>query len=285
MRLVIVSGTSGSGKSSALNLLEDLGFYCVDNLPVALLSAFAGQVKADPEKYGRRAAVGIDARNPPEELARFPAILAGLRDAGLHCEVVFLDAEDAVLLKRFSDTRRKHPLTHGGLSLAEAIVEERRLLDPVAAEAALYLDTSRTHLHALRDLVRRRIARSDHTVMSLALESFGFKHGVPAGADFVFDVRCLPNPYWDASLRGYTGLDEPVRRFLDERAEVRAMLEDIGAFLDRWLPQFEAANRSYLTIAVGCTGGQHRSVYLVERLRQRLEAQGRSVLVRHRELA
>ncbi len=285
MRLLIVSGTSGSGKSSALNLLEDLGAYCVDNLPVALLSSFARQILADPEKYGGLAAVGIDARNPQEELARFPAILAGLREAGLQSEVIFLDAEDTVLLKRFSDTRRKHPLTRTGLSLAEAIAEERRLLDPIAAEADLHLDTTQTSLHQLRELVRLRVARVEHSVMSLALESFGFKHGVPPGADFVFDVRCLPNPYWDSALRGYTGLEVPVRQFLDTQPEVGRMLRDIRQFLDAWLPQFEAANRSYLTIAVGCTGGQHRSVYMVERLREHLQAQGREILVRHRELS
>ncbi len=285
MRLSIVSGTSGSGKSSALNLLEDLGYYCVDNLPLALLSAFAGQLLAHPEKYGDRAAVGVDARNPPEELGRFPAILAGLRDAGIRCEVIYLDAEDHVLLKRFSDTRRKHPLTRSGMSLTEAIVEERALLGPIALEADLHLDTSRTSLHQLRELLRQRLSHGDQRLLSLALESFGFKHGVPPGADFVFDVRCLPNPYLDAALRRYTGLDEPVRRFLDEQPEVAQMLDDIHGFLNRWLPRFEAASRSYLTLAVGCTGGQHRSVYLVERLRERLAVEGREVLVRHRELS
>lgn len=282
MRLLIVSGLSGSGKSTVLNVLEDLDYYCIDNLPISLLSNFAAHMVGAGKKFYRNAAVGVDARNRPEELARFPAILSGLREAEINCEVLFLDADDPILIKRFSETRRKHPLTKDPISLAEAIDLERELLDPISRQADLYIDTSHTNLHQLRDLIRQRVATKDQKTLSVLFLSFGYKNGIPVDADLVFDVRCLPNPYWEARLREFTGRDAPVIEFLESHEMVIEMYEDLRNYLERWIPRFRAADRTYLTIAVGCTGGQHRSVYLVERLAAHF-ASNNDVLARHRE--
>ena len=284
MKLLIVSGLSGSGKSTALHVLEDLGIYCVDNLPVGLLSAFAEQLLAAPERFNHAAAVGIDARNRAEDLQGFSDILEHLTQAGLRCEVIFLDADKNILLKRFSETRRRHPLTGGNVPLVDAIKKERQLLDPIASRADLYIDTSHTNLHELRDLVKTRVHDKAKPSMSLMFQSFGFKRGIPGDADFVFDARCLPNPYWDQRLRGHTGQEEPVVQFLDKQPLVDEMFENLKAYLEAWVPRFEAANRSYLTVAIGCTGGHHRSVYLVERLARHFRDAYGDVIVRHREL-
>ncbi len=285
MRVIIVSGLSGSGKSIALQTLEDLQHYCVDNLPMALLKPFAEALLVR-QRNGRHpiTAVGIDARNFTEELAGFPELIRELRDAGLQVETLFLQASDETLLKRYSETRRKHPLSLEGVSLQEAIQAERRLLDPIQAQADLIIDTSHTTVHELRDLVRSRLHDAPPGVMSILFESFGFKNGVPADADFVFDVRCLPNPYWVPELRGLTGQDPPVASFLTEQGEVGRMIDAIGGFLRSWIPAFETGSRSYLTIAVGCTGGQHRSVFVVDTLGRQFGDSRRNVLVRHREL-
>lgn len=283
MKLVVVSGLSGSGKSTALHVLEDLGYYCVDNLPVGLLSAFATQMVDAPHKVDY-AAVGIDARNRIEDLQQFPTILSALRDSGVLSEVIFLDADNAILLKRFSETRRKHPLTRDHIPLLDAIHKERELLDPISSRADLYIDTSHTHLHQLRDLIKDRVGRKTTRSMSLLFESFGYKHGMPADADFVFDLRCLPNPYWDNKLRQYTGLDAPVVEFLAAQPLVDEMYQHLRDYLATWIPRFEAANRSYLTVAIGCTGGQHRSIYMVERLAAHFRQTFGEVIVRHREL-
>ncbi len=283
MKLVIVSGLSGSGKSTVLHVLEDLRYYAIDNLPVSLLASFAAQMIENPEKFYQLAAVGIDARNHPDDLRRFPSLLKGLREGGIHCEVLFLDADDHILIKRFSETRRKHPLSNEQVSLAEAIALERQLLDPISTEADLYLDTSRTNLHQLRGLIRERVAHKEGSGISLMFQSFGYKHGVPVDADIVFDVRCLPNPYWETHLRSLTGRDTPVKHFLQAQPMVEEMFEDISDYLARWIPRFEAVSRTYLTIAVGCTGGQHRSVYLVERLAAHFHRH-HEVIIRHREL-
>ncbi|MDH5544798.1 MAG: RNase adapter RapZ [Gammaproteobacteria bacterium] len=284
MKLFIVSGLSGSGKSTVLHVLEDLGFYCIDNLPLGLLANFAAHMASTPEKSYENAAVGIDARNRSGDLRRFPSILAGLRESKLECEVIFLDADDHILIKRYSETRRRHPLSSKATSLAEAIGKERELLEPVIRQRDLYIDTSHTNLHQLRDLVRERIAHRGQQTLSLMFQSFGFKHGVPVDADFVFDVRCLPNPYWDQQLREYTGRDKPVIEFLEDHDVVDEMYQDIVKFITNWVPRFRAADRTYVTIAVGCTGGQHRSVYFAEKLAQHFSTDY-EVLARHRELA
>lgn len=285
MRLVIVSGLSGAGKSVALHTLEDLGYYCVDNLPATLLPAFSDLLVAPEKNVYENAAVGIDARNPVETLQCFPDILSKLRAQKVACEVFFLEADNAILIKRFSETRRRHPLTSRKMSLAEAIQREREIMEVLAIHADFRIDTSRTNLHQLRDIVRQRMDRHRVDAMSLLVQSFGFKHGIPADADFVFDLRCLPNPHWDPNLRPYTGLDENVAGFLGADAEVNEMFENLKVFLETWIPRFQKENRSYLTVALGCTGGQHRSVYMVERLaRYFSESLGDAVIVRHREL-
>ena len=210
--------------------------------------------------------------------------MESIQKRGIKTEIVFLEANDAVLLKRFSETRRKHPLTRDNLPLAEAITAERKLLGPIAVDAALYIDTSRSNVHQLRAMIRDRIAHHAASVMSIQFMSFGFKHGAPEDADFVFDVRCLPNPYWDPRLRMYNGRDQAVIDFLEYEESVQSMYDDIRMFLEKWIPAFIAENRSYITIALGCTGGQHRSVYLVERLVAYFRQRDGQVLVRHREL-
>ncbi|RRJ85396.1 RNase adapter RapZ [Aestuariirhabdus litorea] len=282
MRLVIISGRSGSGKSSALHVLEDQGFYCVDNMPAGLLGSLAEEISR--EQALRNAAVSIDARNMHADLKRFPQILTQLTESGVQCEVIYLDADPATLLKRFSETRRRHPLSNEKCSLEEAIRAESELLSPLKNRAKLTLDTSSLSLHELRDLVRTRVAGRKDGSLALLFQSFGFKRGIPIDADYVFDVRCLPNPYWVPHLRGFSGLDSPVQEFLAEQPEVQQMMVDIGDFVERWLPAFEAGNRSYMTVAIGCTGGHHRSVYISEQLTQRFSKRISNVQVRHREL-
>lgn len=285
MRLVIISGRSGSGKSTALQALEDAGFYCVDNLPVALLPSLAASLEADETARMTRVAVGIDARNVRGQLEHFPEMLQALKPHVDSCETLFLDAGDETLLKRFSATRRRHPLSGEGIPLGEALAIERTLLEPISLLADLVMDTSQLSVHGLRDLVRDRIVGKSKQHLTLLVESFGFKNGVPPDADFVFDVRCLPNPYWEPHLRAHTGLETGVVAFLDAHDSVQEMLSDISRLLVHWLPHFEKNDRQYMTVAVGCTGGYHRSVYIVERLAIRLRDCCHSVLVRHRELA
>ncbi|WJW74863.1 RNase adapter RapZ [Thiohalobacter sp. IOR34] len=285
MQLVIVSGLSGSGKSVALHTLEDLGYYCVDNLPLGLLEPLARQLTSALHPSQQRAAVGIDARNHPEDLQRFHDILQQLAEQDITINIIFLQADDATLLKRFSETRRRHPLSSDETSLADAIHRERDLLEPISASAALHIDTTHTNIHQLRDLIQERVAGESAAKLSLLFKSFGFKHGVPVDADFVFDLRCLPNPHWQNNLRPLTGRDPAVAEFLAGQPGVERMFEQISRFLDEWIPQFEKEKRRYLTVALGCTGGQHRSVYLAERLGKHFSSRYPSVLVRHRELS
>lgn len=282
MKLYIVSGVSGSGKSTALHVLEDMEYYCIDNLPVSLLPAFAEQCTS-PD-FPQNAAIGIDARNVLDDIQHFPAYLEKLKKAGIDCELIFFNADDNILIKRFSETRRKHPLTQEDVALAEAIKLERTLLDPIANSADLIVDTSHYNIYQLRDLVKSRLAHKKPQTLSILFQSFGFKHGVPSDADFVFDVRCLPNPYWETNLRKQTGLDKDVIEFLEKQSTVLRMVNDIQEFLSKWVPQYEGDNRSYLTIAIGCTGGQHRSVFLAEKLTKHFNTQGKNVTTRHREL-
>ena len=281
MKLIIVSGVSGSGKSVALHTLEDQGYLCIDNLPLALLPALAEQIPQDP-RY-QKCAVGIDARNSPASLQDFPILLATLDAQKIPFEIVFLNADDEVLLKRFSETRRKHPLSNDDTPLIEAIKKERQLLEYLSANADLHLNTSSNNIHQLRQQIIDRVARNEQNNLSVSLLSFGFKHGIPSGTDFMFDVRCLPNPHWVPELRGLTGKDPAVIHFLEAEQEVLDMYQHIGDFLEHWLPRFRDSNRNYLTIAIGCTGGQHRSVYLVEALAKRLD-KGQKILIRHKEL-
>jgi UPF0042 nucleotide-binding protein len=284
MKLIILSGLSGSGKSIALETLEDCGFYCIDNLPVGLIEAFIRQAVADGQPALQKAAISIDARNQTGGLSQFPAALELARKFGIRCQTLFLQAEPETLLKRFSETRRKHPLTDSTHPLSEAIDLERNLLEPVSSRADLFIDTTYTNVHQLRELIRWRVAAKHDHRMSLYFLSFGYKNGIPLDADFVFDARCLPNPHWEPTLRPQTGRDPDVREYLDAIPEVQRYLEDMGTLLDRWVPQFAAENRSYLTVAVGCTGGQHRSVYLTEALSARFRSDRYDLLIRHRDL-
>ncbi len=285
MKLIIISGLSGSGKSIALNVLEDLQYYCIDNLPAAMLPALADQLLSSGNMDHEHIAVGIDARNTAADLAGFSDILRDLRSRKMDIEIFFLEADNATLIKRFSETRRRHPLSSDEVPLSEAIIQERNLLEAIAVEADLHMDTSRTNIHQLRELIQSRVNNGDHGRLSLLFESFGFKQGIPVDADFVFDVRCIPNPHWQPSLRKLTGCDPAVAEFLEQHDDAIKMFEDIRNFLESWIPRFEADNRSYMTIAIGCTGGQHRSVYMVEKLTAWFKEQRPGILHRHRELS
>jgi len=285
MRLIIVSGLSGSGKSVALHMLEDIDFYCVDNIPAALLKSFISHTVRGTGDVDPRTAVGLDARNRPCEIATIPLLANEMRRSGIDCDVLYLHASDEILLKRFAETRRKHPLVSCGVGLREAIAAERKLLEPITMAADWVIDTSHMSVHALREVIRQRIDRRSEGRLSLMFESFGYKHGIPGDADFVFDVRSLPNPFWEHSLRNLTGRDGAVIEFLSSHASVRAMVADLAGFLERRVQEFSMANRSYLTIAVGCTGGQHRSVYVAEKLAEHFRATHPEVLTRHDSLA
>lgn len=286
MRLIIVSGLSGSGKTVALHALEDAGYYCVDNLHLGLLGAFVRQLMTPKLQLYETAAVGIDARSGIEELDRFGEIIDEIRGLGVQLQIIFLRADEEILLRRFSETRRKHPLARQGVPLVEAIHLERSLLSRIAVRADLTVDTTRTNVHQLSHLIRNRVEQAVGQELSLLFQSFGFKHGAPVDSDFVFDVRCLPNPYWEPRLRSLTGLDAEVEAYLGQYKVVDEMFEGLRDFLTRWIPCFEAEHRSYMTVSLGCTGGQHRSVYLAERLAGHFrQTHGTHVSTRHRELS
>jgi RNase adapter protein RapZ len=284
MKLVIVTGLSGSGKSIALHTLEDLGYYCIDNLPMFLLQHLAQELAERRNPCYRKTAVGIDARGQVEDLKDLPTLVQGLRGRAVACEIVFLDAQDETLLRRFSETRRKHPLSGKERPLEDAIRLERRLLGTVRSNADLCIDTSNTTQHQLRDLIRHRLDERPHQGIALLCQSFGYKYGVPRDADFVFDVRCLPNPYWELGLRPLTGRDAEVAKFLQQDPTTCRLQDQLARFVEEWLPVFEADGRTYLTVALGCTGGQHRSVFMAEWLAERLRKAGREIQIRHREL-
>ena len=283
MKLTIISGRSGSGKSTVLHVLEDKGYYCIDNLPASLLPALAKRISTDASDL-TQVAVSVDARNVSTDLEQVPQIVAELKEKTIPTEILFLDANSQTLLKRFSESRRKHPLSSESVGLREAIDKESELLEPISVLANLTIDTSNMSLQALRQTVKNRMLDDQTNAMALLFQSFGFKNGAPVDADIVYDVRCLPNPFWDNSLRALTGLDDAVKKYLGDEAEVSEMLEDISNYLEKWLHKFEANNRSYITVAVGCTGGQHRSVYLCERLAESFVGKISNVQVRHREL-
>ncbi len=278
MQLVVITGLSGSGKSIALAVLEDAGFYCVDNLPATLLTETIGFLQANGFN---RVAISIDVRSG-NSLPQLPGLLADLEAQGLDVRPLFLEAKTDTLVKRFSETRRRHPLSDGERSLTESIALEAELLAELRT-LAHRIDTSDVRPNTLRNWVRDLI-EFDRSQLTLVFQSFGFKHGIPLDADMVFDVRCLPNPHYDPVLRPLTGLDAPVAEFLRQTPQAMAMLDDIRAYLDKWLPCFVRDNRNYLTVAIGCTGGQHRSVFFCTELAGAFANQ-QQVLVRHRELA
>ena len=283
MKLTIISGRSGSGKSTVLHILEDRGYYCIDNLPASLLPALAQRVSSGAIGTAN-VAVSIDARNISSDLEQVPRIISDIEAQSFPTEIIFLDANSQTLLKRFSESRRKHPLTSASVGLKEAIDKESELLEAISVMATLSINTSSMSLHELRDTIKNRLVGNKDTSLALAFQSFGFKNGILVDADIVYDVRCLPNPYWDTSLRGLTGKDSTVIDFLNKQSLVTEMLDDISQYLIKWLPSFESNNRSYMTVGIGCTGGQHRSVYICEQLRKRFADKITNVQVRHREL-
>jgi UPF0042 nucleotide-binding protein len=286
MRLVVISGRSGSGKSSALNILEDVGFTCIDNLPADLLPELIAQLKSESNSMtDLKIAVGIDARNLVGDLNKIPQILQQIAGTGVDVSVIFLAAHSADLLRRYSETRRKHPLSSDHINLKEAINLEKDMLAPISDIADRVLDTSGLSLHQLRDLVKNTVVPHSVQHMSILFQSFGFKRGTPEDADFIFDVRCLPNPHWKRELRAKTGRDPEVIEFLEAQVDVASMLADIIGYLTRWIPKFQSNNRSYLTVAIGCTGGQHRSVYMANRLCEHFSKEQPYVQVVHKELA
>jgi RNase adapter protein RapZ len=284
VRIIILSGLSGSGKSVALHMLEDLGFYCIDNIPAAMLKPFISYTVRAPESMYERTAIGLDARNTAAEIATVPKLIDELRRSGIQCEVIFLVSGEEELLRRFAETRRKHPMSRNNVDLREAMALERALLDPIINAADLVIDTSRMGVHSLRDIIHQRVEQRAVGRLSLSFESFGFKHGIPGDADFVFDARSLPNPYWEPGLRNLNGRDPEVIRFLENQTNVATLIQDIVRFLDGRIPEYQASNRGYLTVAVACTGGQHRSVYIVDRLAAEFAVRFPRVTVRHGSL-
>ena len=284
-RLTIVTGLSGSGKSVALHTLEDEGFFCIDNIPSFLLSDFIDKLLASGSDLYAKLAIGVDMRSERASAVNLLKLLKELRARkDTHVEVLFLDTDRTRLVTRFSETRRKHPLSSKDLPLINAIDQEARLLEPVKAEAELVVDTSALNLHELRDVIRTNLLNRTEGGLALIFQSFGFKHGTPASTDFMFDVRCLPNPHWEPDLRRFTGREKPIIQFLHKQSDVEDMFTDIRSYLQRWLPLFEAENRAYLTVSVGCTGGRHRSVYLIDRLADHFAQEHDNVSRRHREL-
>ncbi len=283
MQLVIISGRSGSGKSTALNQMADEGYYCIDNLPLTLLPALVEKIGGEEYRMFQGTAVCIDARNAWQDLASFNEILESLPES-LATHVLFLDCDEATLIRRFGETRRRHPLSSDTVPLADAITLERELLEPIATSATLVLNTSQTTLYELRDAIKQRLLGNTAGSMSILIQSFGFKRGVPMDADLVFDVRMLPNPHWVQELRSKTGLDREVQEFLEAQEMTGELYADLCHYLDRWLPRYREGNRSYMTIALGCTGGQHRSVYLANRLFQHYREQYPAIHIKHREL-
>ncbi|HCH70541.1 MAG TPA: RNase adapter RapZ [Colwellia sp.] len=279
MKLIIVSGRSGSGKSVALRVLEDLGYYCVDNIPINLLPALAHTVINDYENV----AVSLDVRNLPKDPKDIPEIIEYLPSA-VDVTTLYLDADDNDLIRRFSETRRLHPLIKKNIALDQAIALEKELLLPISVNADLYINTSQLSPHQLADLVRERILGNKTGSMVLVFESFGFKHGIPTDADYVFDARFLPNPFWEKELKPYTGLEQPVKDFLASQPIVTKFIWQINSFIMTWLPHLERNNRSYVTIAIGCTGGKHRSVYITELLANNFRKEQKDVQTHHRDI-
>lgn len=285
-RLIIVTGLSGSGKSVALHTLEDEGFYCIDNLPSSMVNELLERVQSDSNDLFGKLAIGIDMRGERNSPDKFLELLRALQARkGLQTEVLFLDTSRKMLSTRFSETRRRHPLSSTDVPLMTAIDQEIALLEAVKAEADLVVDTSLLNLHQLRNFISTDVLGRSSTGLSLIFQSFGFKHGIPANTDFMFDVRCLPNPYWEPSLREFTGKDEPIIDFLGKKEDAQHMFNDIRQFVEQWLGAFEKENRAYLTVSIGCTGGRHRSVYLSEMLAAHFNSKRENVSLRHREIA
>jgi len=284
MKLVIISGRSGSGKSTALSVLEDVGYNCIDNLPVSLLPALIAQIKLRQDPESQKFAVGVDVRGAWQDIDQLPTLVDSIRQTREDCQLLYLDAREEILIKRFSETRRRHPLSDDKTDLIAAIQREEEILAQVADSADQFIDTSNLSLHLLRDVIKKKVLSHDDKGLVVQFQSFGFKHGLPSDADLVFDVRCLPNPHWIPELRKLTGLDSGVKNFLGAETDVTNMQQDIETYLRRWLPKFVANNRSYITVAIGCTGGQHRSVFIAQNLYNIFKCEYEGTQMRHRQL-
>ncbi len=282
--IILVSGLSGAGKSVVLNALEDLGRFCIDNLPASMLETFVSHALRDGANFGGKIGIGIDARDVSIGLTNIPEVIGNLRRSGLRCQLLVVTASDAELLRRFGETKRRHPLSRIEDTLQSAISREREVLDPVIQIADLVIDTTHLGVHQLRDMVVQRVDQRQSGRLSVTLVSFGFKYGIPGDCDFVMDARTLPNPYWVGELRDLTGLDRPVMDYLDAEASVERLLGEFEAFILARIEDHKRASRRYLTVGIGCTGGQHRSVYLVERLRLRLAGKVAGLTHRHSSL-
>lgn len=285
MKLAIISGLSGSGKSVAINTLEDADYYCIDNMPLSMLLTCIEHLTANPSSYYEKTAIGVDARNASKDIVSFPDIVTAIKNSGIDLELIHLEANEETLIQRFSETRRKHPLTKNGLPLVEAIHMEKHILEDLVLLADLRIDTTSTNVRQLRSIINERVCKKPSANLTILLQSFGFKYGVPKDSDYVFDVRCLPNPYWEKSLRELTGKDNEVIDFLQSHEEVTQMIDSIAIFIEKWLPFFIKENRSYLSVSIGCTGGHHRSVHVTEYLSSRFNHfKDTHVSVRHRDL-
>ena len=285
MRLVIISGLSGSGKSVTINTLEDDDFYCIDNMPLSMLPTCVEHLTTASAGFYEKIAIGVDVRNISQDILSLPNIISQLKKQGINIELVYMEADEETLIKRYSETRRKHPLTKKGLPLVDAIQMEKEILSEVTLLADLRIDTTSTNVRQLRSIITDQVCGKKSTKLTILLQSFAFKYGVPNDSDYVFDVRCLPNPYWEQHLRKLTGHDDKVIDYLQSHDEVKQMIDSIGSFIEDWLPHFTRENRSYLSVSIGCTGGQHRSVHIAECLADRFRTiEGKDVSVRHRDL-
>ncbi|HHC73802.1 MAG TPA: RNase adapter RapZ [Thiothrix sp.] len=279
MHIVIITGMSGSGKTAALNTLEDLDYYCIDNLPPELLPQLLQTIQTQ-----QKLAIGIDIRSGKANIPRIPALLQTIKQQQPHTHIIYCYANETIIKKRYSETRRKHPLINGTMSLDEAISEESHLLDSISQMADLRIDTSRLDIYQLAHLLQSRVCQTQPQSLSLMFQSFGFKHFAPTDSDYLFDVRCLPNPYWEHELRQFTGQDEKIQTWLAQHEEVQAMFLSISQFLEQWLPVFTRNQKPYMTVSIGCTGGKHRSVYLAEKLANHFRLSYPNTLIHHREL-
>ncbi|MDH3607779.1 MAG: RNase adapter RapZ [Gammaproteobacteria bacterium] len=285
MKLVIISGLSGSGKSVAINTLEDDDFYCIDNMPLSMLLTCIEHLTGTASIYYEKIAIGVDARNASKDIVSFPDIIAAIKKRGIELELIHLEANEETLIQRYSETRRKHPLTKNGLPLVEAIHMEKHILEDLVLLADLRIDTTSTNVRELRSIITEQVCKKISSELTILLQSFGFKYGVPNDSDYVFDVRCLPNPYWEKTLRELTGKNTEVIEFLQSHDEVKQMIDSISGFIEKWLPHFAKENRSYLSVSIGCTGGHHRSVYVTEYLSKHFsDFKDTHVSIRHRDL-
>ncbi len=285
MRLVIISGLSGSGKSVAINTLEDEDFYCIDNMPISILPACIEHLTAASPSFYENIAIGVDARNVSQDINLFSNTINQLKEQDIAIELVYLEADEETLIQRYSETRRKHPLTKNGLPLVEAIHMEKQILGEVTLLADLRIDTTSTNVRQLRSIITEQVCRNISSKLTILLQSFGFKFGVPNDSNYVFDVRCLPNPYWEQHLRKLTGHDPEVIEYLQSHTEVKQMIDAISGFIEQWLPLFIQENHSYLSVSIGCTGGQHRSVHIAEYVANRFQSfEGKQISIRHRDL-